>query len=420
MMTQPSKIFYGWYILGAGFLVYALGHGLMFSFGVFLKPLSENFHWSRSLTAAAFLIFMACRALSSVIMGGLTDRFGARAVVALGGLLMGMGTLLGGIMTSIWQLYLFYGVMAGTGMGVVSVPLSSTVSRWFVTRRGLTQGVLVVGAGLGNFAVAPAAGYLVLGLGISRAYVILGAGGLLCIVLLSLVLRKEPSDMGLRPYGAARGGSPGSPDIQKRRQGIIGADWEISQALRTLSFWLLAAVGFIFGISHYITTTDIVAYATDMQIPAGTAPLLLTVIGGSNICGVIVMSMVIERIGAHRSLQLCMGFQALAMFWLTWAGNLNQFIVGTLIFGPSYGGMVLCLLVITPEFFGLKNLGTIMGLIFFIHLMGGAAGPQLGNLIYDITEPHRYGPAFFFTGCAATLAVVLALIMKKPRLTGKA
>ena len=414
-MSNSPNFFYGWYILFAAFFVYALGHGLMFSFGVFLKPLSENFQWSRSLTAGAFMVFMACRALSSVVMGGLTDRFGARAVVVAGGLLMGMGTLLGGIMTSVWELYLFYGVLAGTGMGVVSVPLSSTVSRWFATRRGLTQGVLVVGAGLGNFAVAPAAGYLVLGLGISTAYVILGTGGLVCIVLLALVLKKEPSDMGLQPYGAPAKDTRKPQELQKAHPETLDVDWEISQALHTPSFWLLASVGFIFGISHYITTTNIVAYATDMQVPAATAPLLLTLIGGSNIGGVIVMSLIIERLGAHRSLVLCMGFQALATFWLTWAGNLTQFTVGTLIFGPSYGGMVLCLLVITPEFFGLKNLGSIMGLIFFIHLMGGAAGPELGNLIYDLTEPHSYSPAFFVTGCAAVLAVILGLIMRKPR-----
>ncbi|MBW1944009.1 MAG: MFS transporter [Deltaproteobacteria bacterium] len=414
-MHESPKIFYGWYILFAAFFVYALGHGLMFSFGVFLKPLSENFQWSRSLTAGAFMIFMACRALSSVVMGGLTDRFGARAVVVAGGLLMGMGTLLGGIMTSVWELYLFYGVLAGTGMGVVSVPLSSTVSRWFVTRRGLTQGVLVVGAGLGNFAVAPAAGYLVLGFGISDAYVILGAISLICIVLLALVLKKEPAEIGLQPYGAPTKGALETRELQKGHPETLDVDWEISQALHTPSFWLLASVGFIFGISHYITTTNIVAYGTDMQIPAATAPLLLTLIGGSNIAGVIVMSLVIERIGSHRSLVLCMGFQALAMFWLTWAANLTHFMVGTLIFGPSYGGMVLCLLVITPEFFGLKNLGSIMGLIFFIHLMGGAAGPELGNLIYDLTEPHSYSPAFFLTGCAATAAVVLGLIMRKPQ-----
>ena len=125
------------------------------------------------------------------------------------------------------------------------------------------------------------------------------------------------------------------------------------------------------------------------------------------------MSLVIERIGAQKSLFLCMGFQALAMFWLTWASNLTHFTIGTLIFGPSYGGIVLCLLVITPEFFGLKNLGSIMGLIFFIHLIGGAAGPELGNLIYDLTESHSYSPAFFLTGCAASVAVALILIMKK-------
>jgi OFA family oxalate/formate antiporter-like MFS transporter len=265
---------------------------------------------------------------------------------------------------------------------------------------------------MGNFAVAPAAGYLVLGFGISNAYMILGAISLVCIVLISLLLRKEPSEMGLQPYGVSKDGATEYLKNQRGQEGEIGMDWELSQALRIRSFWLLAGVGFIFGISHYITTTNIVPYATDMQVPAATAPLLLSIIGASNIAGVIMMSLVIERIGAQRTLILCMGFQALAAFWLTWAGSLTHFVVGTLIFGPSYGGMVLCLLVITPEFFGLKNLG----LIFFIHLIGGAAGPELGNLIYDFTDPHSYGMAFFLTGCAAVLAVILGLIMKKPKL----
>ena len=411
----PFNIFYGWYVLGAAFLVYALGHGLMFSFAVFLKPLSETFQWSRSLIAGSFMIFMTCRALSSILMGGLTDRFGARAVVAAGGVLMGMGILLGAVMTHVWELYFYYGILAGTGMGVVSVPLSSTISRWFIRRRGLTQGVLVVGAALGNLAIAPAAGYLILGLGITSAYVTLGAGAMVLIVLLALVLRKEPSEMGLQPFGAVRKNPSGDQEIHREQKDTMGWDWETGQALRTASFWLLATVGFIFGISHYITSTNIVAYGTDMEISAATAPLLLSIIGGSNICGVVLLSLLIERIGAHRGLFLCMGLQALAMFWLSWASSLTQFSIGALLFGPSYGGTVLCILVITPEFFGLKHLGAIMGLIFFLHLMGGAAGSELGNLIYDLTEPHSYGPAFFVTGCAATLAVVLILIMRKPQ-----
>ena len=411
----PVPVFYGWYVLGAAFLVYALGHGLMFSFSVFLKPLAETFGWSRSLIAGSFMTFMTCRAVSSIVMGGLTDKFGARVVVATGGVLMGTGILLGAVMTHIWELYIYYGVLAGTGMGVVSVPLSSTVSRWFVGRRGMTQGVLVVGAGLGNFAIAPAAGYLVLGLGITSAYAIIGASAMVLIVLLALVLRKEPAEMGLQPFGALRKNPSGDQEIQREQTGTVGWDWETGQALRTASFWLLATVGFIFGISHYITTTNIVAYGTDRAIAAATAPLLLTMVGGSNIGGAIVLSLLIDRIGAHRGLFLCMGFQALAMFWLSCASSLTQFAIGALIFGPSYGGMVLCILVITPEFFGLKHLGAIMGLIFFLHLMGGAAGSELGNLIYDLTDPHRYGPAFLVTGCAATLAVVLILIMRKPR-----
>ena len=114
MIKSPSRssgIFYGWYIVTAAFLVITMGHGLQHSFGVFLKPLSEGFGWSRSLTAGAFMLYLSCRGISGIVMGRLTDRYGPRIIVGAGAVLMGVGMLMGSIMSNAWQFYIFYGLL---------------------------------------------------------------------------------------------------------------------------------------------------------------------------------------------------------------------------------------------------------------------------------------------------------------------
>lgn len=110
-------------------MVATIGNGLQYSFGVFLKPLSQEFEWSRSLTAGAFMFYMICRAFSGILMGGLSDKYGPRMIVGIGGFLMGLGMLLGATIGSLWELYLFYGGLIGVGMGVAGAPLWATVSR---------------------------------------------------------------------------------------------------------------------------------------------------------------------------------------------------------------------------------------------------------------------------------------------------
>ena len=413
--NRTFSIFYGWYILAAAFLVCTLGHGVQFSFVVFLKPLSETFVWSRSLTVVAFMLYMVCRGISGMLMGHLTDRYGPRTIVAVGGILMGIGMMLGSVITQIWELYFFYGILAGLGMGVVTVPLSATLSRWFMARRGLVQGILVAGSGFGNLVFSPLAGHLILKSGLEQTFFILGAGVLVLIILLSLVLRKEPADLQLKPYGFDRGHASGGHTHLIKTHAITHEEWTMPQALRNVSFWFLATIAFIFGVCLYITTTNIVAYATDLEIPREIAPYLLSIAGAANMLGIAVWSLVTDRIGARHALVICLGLQALAMYWLTWASGLTFFCLAAAIFGFSYGGIALEILVIIPEFFGTKSLGSITGLVFFIHLIGGAMGSELGNLIYDFSISQSYSPAFLLVGGANTLAVIVALAMRKPR-----
>jgi MFS family permease len=299
-------------------------------------------------------------------------------------------------------------------MGVVTVPLSATVSRWFVTRRGLTQGVLVAGAGLGNFAISPISGYLVHAFGITPAYIMIGTGALILICLLALVLSKEPSEMGEAPYGVGKTHTFGTLKL-KRDAAKENDNWDISQALRNRSFWYLSTVAFLHGYCLYMMTTNIVPYATDGQIARATAPYLLSIIGGSMIAGILIISLVTEMIGIRKTFSACIFIQAVALFLTSGVSGLNALCMASGIFGFANAGIVLGTLMIPPEFFGLKRLGSIMGSILSIHLLGGALGSVSGNIVYDLVARHSYAPAYLLGGCAGLLGFVISLIMKKPR-----
>ena len=405
------RIFYGWYILIAAFSVNFIGHGMQHSFGVFLKPLSENFGWSRSLTSGAFMVFMICRGISIFLMGHLSERYGPRPIVVAGGLFIGAGMLLGSIMTDIWEFYVFYGVLVGIGMGVVPVPLTTAISRWFTARRGLIQGIFSSGAGFANLILSPIAGYLIHGFGINRAFMVMGLCALILITLSAMVMRRDPDDFGLRPYGAEVESDAGSHSPHGAESTETTKDWRTSQALRSGSFWVLATVGFVYGIGLYMMRTTIVAYATDGGIPPTTATYLLSIVGGSSAGGMILMGLLTDRISSRTTLVLCLGIQGLVFF--AFAGvssNLILLCVIAAVFGVSSVGVLLQFVVITPEIFGLKSLGTILGLIMFIHILGGAVGSELGNLIYDFTRYRSYSPAFLLGGGFYMAVTALAFI----------
>lgn len=409
------RIFYGWYIVVAAFMVATIGNGLQYSFGVFLKPLSESFDWSRSLTAGAFMSYMVCRAFSGIAMGGLSDKYGPRLIVGIGGFLMGLGMLLGAAIASAWQLYLFYGLLVGVGMGVGGVPLWATVSRWFTARRGLALGLMASGAGVGNVIMSPVAGYFIRNFGLRTAYLAIGAISLVVISLSVLVLRKEPRDLGLQPYGVGTGAESGNQDSRVTSPGAAW-DWSLSQALHSRSFWLLAGAGVCFGIGFFIVMTNIVAHATDLGISRASAPYLLSIIGGTGAIGMMVTGPASDKVGIRQVLIFSFILQGAMLFWLTGISSFALFSVACALFGFGYGGVIPQFPGITAKFFGLRSLGAILGVATLTWLVGGAVGAELGNLIYDLTQPHSYIPAFWLGASLFILGSLLLLVMKKPRL----
>jgi len=120
-----KKFYYGWVIVAASFFAEIMAYGAMYSFGVFFIPLCEEFGWTRAMTAGAFSVYMIVHGFFYIVSGILTDKYGPRVVVAIGGFLIGLGLCLTSQVSAIWQLYLFLGLVVGIGMGCVYVPLAA-------------------------------------------------------------------------------------------------------------------------------------------------------------------------------------------------------------------------------------------------------------------------------------------------------
>jgi len=196
-----SQFFYGYFIVGLAFMIMFVLWGAFYAFGIFFKPILKEFGWTRAMTAGAFSLCSIVQGLLGIALGGLTDKFGARLVMTLCGLLLGLGYLLMSQLSVIWQLYLFYGAIVGAGMGGSFTPLMSTVTRWFVRRRSTMTGIVAAGTGFGALIAPPVVSRLVSSYGWRVSYVILGGIILGVVVLCAQFIRRDPVQMGQVVYG---------------------------------------------------------------------------------------------------------------------------------------------------------------------------------------------------------------------------
>jgi MFS transporter, OFA family, oxalate/formate antiporter len=149
MSACSPRVFSGWVVLACTSAILLLTYGVQYSFGVFFATMLQDLGWSRARLAGAFSLYSLVYIGLSFCTGRLTDRVGPRWVIALGGLFLGSGMILVSMSRTPWQLYLFYGVIAGVGMSAAYVPCNATVVKWFIRRRGLAIGITRSGASLG-------------------------------------------------------------------------------------------------------------------------------------------------------------------------------------------------------------------------------------------------------------------------------
>src|SRR3569833_484940 len=204
--------FYGWVVVAVTFVTMAIGVNARTAFSLFFPPIIGEFGWERGVTAGAFSFGFVVSAAVSPLIGRMMDRFGPRAVMGLGAVLMGGGLLLAPLTTQPWHLYLTIGVLVGGGSVCLGYSGQSLfLPNWFVRRRGFATGIAFAGVGIGSITMLPWVQRMIEEAGWRTACWTLGELVLVALVPINLLLCKRPQDIGLEPDGDAAPGASHRP-----------------------------------------------------------------------------------------------------------------------------------------------------------------------------------------------------------------
>ncbi len=388
-------------MVAATFVIMMIANGVYNAFGIFLKPVLIEFSWTRAITSGAFSLSMITFGLLGIVMGALNDRFGPRMVLSLCAFLLGLGYLLVSQVGAIWQLYLFYGVIIGAGMGGSWTPLLSTVARWFIERRGLMTGIVLTGMSAGTLIAPPIASWLVSTYDWRVAYIILGFVVLVVVTLAAQFLRLEPTHARQSPYNEAR--------TKEQLPELATKGFSLRGALRTKQFWMVLIIFFCHGFRLFAIIIHIVPHAIDLGIAPASAANILATHGGLSIVGMVVMGSVADRIGNKQACIIGFALTAAALFWLVPATEAWKLYLFAGAFGFGQAGSSVTQSPIVAELFGLRSIGLTLGIVSLAFTIGGAVGPFLTGYIFDISG--SYQVAFLVSAAISIIGLILTALL---------
>ncbi len=376
-----------WIVLGACLTQFTIV-GLLFSYGLFFKALEEEYGWSRTLlSSCSSLAFFMMGVLAS-FGGHLSDRYGPRLVLAVAGVFCGLGYALLAHVTAAWQLFVVFGVFIAIGMATHDVATLSTVARQFQRRRGLMTGVVKVGTALGQITIPLLAAFLMALYDWRLTLTILGYGAVVVLVC-GAALMKSPAASG------EAGGGVSEPGIH------------LKDVRRNRIFWMICAIQF----SHFTTLTTvplhIVVHGMDLGMTSTLAASLLSVMGAASIAGRLTVGGFADRIGGKRALILCFVPLITGLLSFLFIGTPSLLFGAAAIYGFAHGGLFTVISPTIAEYFGLKSLGAIFGVVVFFGTIGGAIGPIMAGAIFDLTNSYFY--AFLTLAGLAALGLILVL-----------
>ena len=414
-MKRP-RFFYGWVIVAAGFVIQFVVGAIVYNFGaIFFSSLQQELDVSRGLISTIALFFLLPGAIGAFTMGRLSDKYGPRRAILGCALFIGVGCILCSQIHSLWQAYLPY-ALVGFGMAGCGAPVTSTVQRWFVKRRGMVLGIVVAATGVGTLVFAPAANYLVDAYGWRMAYVILGVVFLVALTLAAWVMESSPEKRGLRPYGAEEmdRASPADDTRVGAAPGLGGGEgWTTGDALRTRAFYISAAICLFSFVPTQMLAWHIIVFAGDVGISAATAAGALGALGGASIVGRLAGGPLADRVGWRKAIALLSFPAAAAWLWLMTISDVGMLYGFTITFGLLFGARSPQIPGLVGFLFGTTSLGELIGITNAIGAGGAIFGPLIAGGIYDATG--SYSIAFLIGALCLAIAGTLALFVKPPQ-----
>jgi MFS family permease len=399
---NSKRPFYGWFVVFLSAIGLFLGPPLMvFSFGVFFKPMVENFHASRAAVSLAFSIFNFVGAVSLPFTGVIIDRFGAKRVILvftfLYGLCLCSAFCVG---DSLWQLYLFF-TLTGIAMasGPAPVPHGVVISHWFNRHRGFALGLSMMGIGIGSIVIPIIAQRLITMFGWRGAFAIFGSAVLLVpLPIMAAWLQNDPAQRGLQPDGDPKPLLSNMPSQSK-----LGLSWR--EIWHSPTFWLLTSIFCLAGVSVHGAALHMAAIFTDRGVSAARAATATSLLGAAVIVGRVGSGYLLDRFFAPRVAIFFYGATALGLGILCTGVHGTLALFAAFLTGLGMGAEVESMGYLISRYFGLAAFGTSYSVAFSAFMIAGSVGVLLMGAGYDHFHSYMVPLA------SLCVAMVLTLIL---------
>ncbi|MDO8864018.1 MFS transporter [Haliea sp. E1-2-M8] len=390
-----------------GVVVYGGGR---YSFGIFMRPLSESMGWTRTQISLAVTINLICYGISSPIVGWLLDTIGARKVMITGATLMTVSLCGMYFVNSLWMFYFLFGVVSAFGAnGIGRIASASIMANWFVRRRGLMMGVTALSIGLGTAIMAPLVRLFLDLFGWRLAFLAIGVM-LAVLVLLPIVLlvkgQGRPEDRGFSPDDAS---FVSAPPYNVSATGVMDAgDWRMREALGSVTFWGISLAIGISYMADYLVLLHGPADFEDRGYSGATAAMVLSMASLTSCIGRLGFGWLADNANQQLTLVLMFAVQAIATPLIIIDGGLTALYAFAFIWGIGYGGAASLAPAVIADYFGRYNFSSIYGWTTMVAVFFGAAGGVIGGLIYDSLGNYLW--AWGLCGLLWLLAVGIVLL----------
>ncbi len=445
MRFKPRRIYYGWWVAAAAssieFANAATAIGIL---TIFVNPMSQEFGWNRTEVAGATSLGAVLGAVLAPFSGRLVDRFGARVILAVGGLVVVAGCLYLSTAQALLGFYAAFTLIRIADQGLIKIGASVTAGKWFLRYRGRATGLVFFASSSGIIVMAPIVQLVITHWDWRAAWVVL-AGVMLCVGVIpsALIIRRQPEDLGLTIDGASAEGNAAEGNAAEGNAAEGNAaegnakvgettgtlsndgsstdlsgqdrderDWPLSEVIRTPAFWLILASLFLVSTATSGIGLHLVPHLTQQGLTPAAAVGAISVMSIAGAVSALAAGVLAERASPKLLLILVYLLGAVSMWVLIQADTLPETYLFAVLQGVVGSGVNTLAPLMWANYYGRRTLGSIFGLSRAAQVMGFAVGPLASAIVFDQTGSYR--GAFVALSLVALIASVLLAASRRP------
>jgi MFS family permease len=384
----------GYAVMLATFVVIGLGNGAtQYSFGFFISPLEQEFGWTRTQINGA-LAFSFTMGLMAPISGRAVDRIGARWVMTISLLVVGVSIALRPLMTELWHWYALHALLFGGFVGAIVLPAGKLLGLWFRTSYGKMVGITYMGANFGGLVIAPIANLLIQNTSWQTTSYILGGA---CIVWtpVAYLLSRDPAPHEL-PESEQPQHSESGPSAHRVLPGM-----EASAAFKTWAFYAALIGMTAAGLTYLGVLSQVFPHLINEGVSVNQAAVVISAIGLFGMAGKLLFGYLGDRVPVRYLAMVGLFLEGIAVVALIYAANAILLWAFVVLYGLSFGGFGMLFAVIIRNTFGIRAFGTIFGVVNLISMVAAVGAPLLAGYSFDATGSYQTA----FVVIAVTFAV---------------